>query len=63
MMLSTRNDPKQAAGEQAARLVKNGMVVGLGTGSTAAYAIKELGKRVAAGLKMLGVPTSYQSAF
>ncbi len=63
MMLSTRNNPKQAAGEQAARLVKNGMVVGLGTGSTAAYAIKELGKRVAAGLKMLGVPTSYQSAF
>lgn len=62
-MLSTRNNPKQAAGEQAAQLVKNGMVVGLGTGSTAAYAIKELGKRVVAGLKILGVPTSYQAAF
>ncbi len=63
MTSSTRNNPKQAAGEEAARLVKNGMVVGLGTGSTAAYAIKELGKRAASGLKMLGVPTSYQSAF
>ncbi len=57
------HNPKQAAGELAARLVENGMVVGLGTGSTTAYAIKELGKRVASGLKILGVPTSYQSAF
>ena len=39
------------------------MVVGLGTGSTTAYAIKELGRRVADGLDILGVPTSYQSAF
>lgn len=56
-------NPKQTAGEQAAQLVENNMVVGLGTGSTAAYAIKELGRRVASGLKILGVPTSYQSAF
>ncbi|MCX9025869.1 MAG: ribose-5-phosphate isomerase RpiA [Candidatus Methanoperedens sp.] len=59
----TKINPKQAAGEKAAQLVKNGMVVGLGTGSTTAYAIKELGKRVDSGLKILGVPTSYQSAF
>jgi len=39
------------------------MVVGLGTRSTTAYAINELGKRVAEGLKILGVPTSYQAAF
>lgn len=58
-----QSNPKQAAGEKAAQLVKNGMVVGLGTGSTTAYAIKELGRRVASGLKILGVPTSYQSAF
>jgi ribose 5-phosphate isomerase A len=63
MKSSTKTNPKQAAGEKAAQLVKNSMVAGLGTGSTAAYAIKELGKRVASGLKMLGVPTSYQSAF
>ena len=62
MKNSTQN-PKQAAGEQAAQLVKDNMVVGLGTGSTTAYAIKELGRRVADGLDILGVPTSYQSAF
>jgi len=63
MKSSIKINPKQAAGEKAAQLVKNNMVVGLGTGSTTAYAIKELGKRVASGLKILGVPTSYQSAF
>ncbi|VVB93770.1 Ribose-5-phosphate isomerase A [uncultured archaeon] len=63
MKSSTQINPKQAAGEKAAQLVKNGMVAGLGTGSTTAYAIKELGNRVASGLKILGVPTSYQSAF
>lgn len=62
-MKNPPKNPKQAAGEQGARLVKNNMVVGLGTGSTTAYAIKELGRRVADGLKILGVPTSYQSAF
>ncbi|GFO97797.1 ribose-5-phosphate isomerase [groundwater metagenome] len=58
-----QSNPKQAAGERAAKLVEDGMVVGLGTGSTTAYAIKELGRRVADGLEILGVPTSYQSAF
>ena len=61
--MKEQHNPKQAAGEQAAQLVKNGMIVGLGTGSTAAYAVKELGKRVASGMSILGVPTSYQSAF
>lgn len=63
MNSSNQINPKQAAGEHAAQLVENNMVVGLGTGSTAAYAIKELGRRVASGLKILGVPTSYHSAF
>lgn len=63
MKTSPQSNPKQAAGEKAAQLVKNNMVVGLGTGSTTAYAIKELGRRVATGLVILGVPTSYQSAF
>ncbi|MCE8422390.1 MAG: ribose-5-phosphate isomerase RpiA [Candidatus Methanoperedens sp.] len=58
-----RINPKQAAGEAAARLAKDNMVVGLGTGSTTAYAIKALGKRVTDGLKIQGVPTSYQAAF
>ncbi len=56
-------NPKQIAGECAAELVKDGMVVGLGTGSTTAFAIRELGRRVAAGLAIQGIPTSYQSAF
>jgi len=58
-----KSNIKQAAGERAARLVEDGMVVGLGTGSTTAYAIKELGRRVADGLEIQGVPTSYQSSF
>ncbi len=61
MKSSTRS--KQAAGELAAQLAKDNMVIGLGTGSTTAYAIKELGRRVVSGLNILGVPTSYQSAF
>ncbi len=61
--MKSSTNPKQAAGEKAAQLVKNNMVIGLGTGSTTAYAIAELGKRVASGLEILGVPTSYQSAF
>jgi ribose 5-phosphate isomerase A len=53
---------KRAAGEAAAELVKSGMVVGLGTGSTVAWTIKRLGQRVKEeGLDFLGVPTSYQA--
>jgi len=63
MKIQHQSNPKQAAGECAAGLVEDGMVVGLGTGSTTAYAIKEIGRRVADGLDILGVPTSYQSAF
>jgi ribose 5-phosphate isomerase A len=52
---------KRAAGESAANAVDDGMVVGLGTGSTAAHAIRELGRRVDAGLDIEGIPTSFQS--
>ncbi|MCL7416213.1 MAG: ribose-5-phosphate isomerase RpiA [Halalkalicoccus sp.] len=55
-------EAKRRAGERAAELVEEGMIVGLGTGSTAAHAIRALGKRVEAGLDVRGVPTSYQSA-
>lgn len=58
-----REKEKQAASEEAARLIKEGMIVGLGTGSTAAYMIKELGRRVAEGLHILGIPTSYQAQY
>jgi ribose 5-phosphate isomerase A len=41
--------------------VQDGQIVGLGTGSTAAFAIKELGLLVAQGLRIRGVPTSQAS--
>ncbi len=59
---STDSPEKCAAGIAASRMVESGMVVGLGTGSTVAYTIKELGRRVREeGLEILGVVTSYQS--
>ncbi len=54
-------NPKKAAGERAAELVDDGMIVGLGTGSTAFYAIRKLGERVREGLRIRGIPTSEQS--
>jgi ribose 5-phosphate isomerase A len=59
---SSNADAKKAAGEAAADLVKSGMVVGLGTGSTVAWTIKRLGARVKQeGLDFYGVPTSFQA--
>jgi ribose 5-phosphate isomerase A len=52
---------KRRAGEAAAATVDDGDVVGLGTGSTAAHAIRRLGERVDAGLDVRGVPTSFAS--
>jgi len=52
---------KRRAGESAAAAVDDGDVVGLGTGSTAAHAIRRLGERVDAGLDARGVPTSFAS--
>src|SRR5271166_3759997 len=53
---------KEVAGRAAARLVRDGDVVGLGTGSTAYFAVIALGERVKAGLKIIGIPTSVQTA-
>lgn len=54
---------KQAGGELAAGWVESGMVVGLGTGSTAAHAICSIGARIADGqlTNVLGIPTSNAS--
>lgn len=52
---------KEAAGTKAAEYVKSGMVVGLGTGSTAEYAIRALGSRVGEGLRITAVSTSVAS--
>ena len=53
---------KRAAGYQAAEMVEDGMVIGLGTGSTVFYALERLSTRIREGLRISGVPTSYQTA-
>jgi ribose 5-phosphate isomerase A len=53
---------KELAGRAAAELVRDGDVVGLGTGSTAYFAVVALGERVKAGLKIVGIPTSNATA-
>jgi len=53
---------KKNAAIEAVKHVNDGFVIGLGSGSTAAYAIEEIGSRVKReGLHVLGVPTSYQA--
>jgi ribose 5-phosphate isomerase A len=54
-------DAKRRAGESAAETVVDGQVVGLGTGTTAAAAIRHLGRRVDGGLDVRAIPTSCQS--
>jgi ribose 5-phosphate isomerase A len=49
---------KQKAAETAVELVEDGMILGLGTGSTSKLAVEALGKRVAGGLRVIGIPTS-----
>jgi ribose 5-phosphate isomerase A len=57
-----KNDPeKEAAARASLQFVQDGQVVGLGTGSTAAFFIKLLAERVKNGLKIRGIPTSERS--
>lgn len=53
---------QRATGEHAATYVEDGMIVGLGTGSTATFAIAALAARVAQGLRIRAIPTSRASA-
>jgi ribose 5-phosphate isomerase A len=52
---------KEAAARASLKYVHDGQVVGLGTGSTATFAIRLLGERVRGGLKIRGIPTSIAS--
>jgi ribose 5-phosphate isomerase A len=52
---------KEAAARASLRFVKDGQVVGLGTGSTAAYFIQLLGEQVKNGLRVRGIPSSDRS--
>jgi ribose 5-phosphate isomerase A len=60
--MDTREAEKAAAARKSLDFVEDGMVVGLGTGSTAKYAIEFLGDRVRQGLRIRGIPTSRASA-
>ena len=59
-MTATPNadDLKRQAALHAIEYVRDGMIVGLGTGSTSTWAVRLLGEKVAAGLKIRAVPTS-----
>jgi ribose 5-phosphate isomerase A len=59
---SARDELKRAAAEAAVALVEDGMVVGLGTGSTAAFAVEALARRHRQGLRFVGLPTSERTA-
>jgi ribose 5-phosphate isomerase A len=63
MKSSTSNEAlKQSVGCSAAKLLTDGMVCGMGTGSTARFFIQEVGRRMRdEGLRIIGVPTSFQS--
>lgn len=61
-MNGIRDDLKRAAARTAADMVADGMLVGLGSGSTLVHVLRRLGERVRdSGLRITGVPTSYQA--
>ena len=53
---------KEAAADAASLLLQDGMVVGLGSGTTATLAVAAIGRRVKSGLKIVGISTSEQTA-
>jgi ribose 5-phosphate isomerase A len=60
--VSDRDQLKRAAAIRALDFVEQGMVIGLGTGTTVAFVIEELASRVANGLSVAAIPTSEQTA-
>lgn len=60
--MNPQDAQKRAAAMAAVKLVEDGMTLGLGTGSTAAWFVTLLGERVQQGLRVRGVPTSEATA-
>ena len=58
----TQDELKRQSAEAAVAAVEDGMVLGLGTGSTAKIAVDLIGERVRQGLRIIGVPTSERTA-
>jgi ribose 5-phosphate isomerase A len=61
-MIVDRDELKRAAALRAIEEVEDGMVLGLGTGSTAAHVVEGLAARVKAGLRIVGIPSSERTA-
>jgi ribose 5-phosphate isomerase A len=61
-MTVDRDELKRAAALRAIEEVQDGMVLGLGTGSTAAHVVEGLAARVRAGLRVVGIPSSERTA-
>src|SRR5580692_450027 len=59
---SAVNQFKEAAVRAAVEQLEDGMVVGLGSGTTASLAVSAIGRRVRDGLRIIGIPTSEQTA-
>ena len=62
MDVSSANRLKEAAAESAVKQLENGMIVGLGSGSTATLAVAAIGNRLKEGLSIIGIPTSEKTA-
>ncbi len=62
--MTTNNVEKEKAlaAQESLTYIRDGMIIGLGTGSTAAYMLHGLGQKIAAGLHVKGVPSSDQTA-
>jgi ribose 5-phosphate isomerase A len=59
---SAQDGPKRAAATRVVEEIEDGMVLGLGSGSTAAFAVEVLAVRIAKGLRVVGIPTSKKTA-
>lgn len=59
--MNPQDAAKKAAAEAACAHVKDGTIIGLGTGSTADYAVRHIGELVKKGLRVQGVPTSLKT--
>jgi ribose 5-phosphate isomerase A len=62
LQMNAQDEEKRQVGLAAADYVQSGMAVGLGSGSTVYFFLEELGRRVAAGLRVVGIPTSERTA-
>ena len=60
-MSTPEEKEKRLAAQASLKFVRDGLVLGLGSGSTADYAIRQIGEQVRSGLKIIGIPASFRS--